>query len=316
MRKKKRKCLYKLGILSEIFFENIRVLVPLSESLDPEENEYLLSENLFELYSSEFTDVLEDGSLLTDEDIFLRILGDEKHHESFNHPLFFRKFLDTHEHVIREFFIEREEELLTNHLTDARLHVLIGIIILIIEKWSGWERFFDRREELLESIFITRRYTDSIFSNFSRMLEIGFGIYEDDGFLDSLENLTNFFLLLPTLSRYIDESNDDIRILERRLGLGIDDDIETISRLMDTRRIEEYHLRILIIVDSADCLLSRLRLGRNGTHFLVYEGINEGRLPGIGSSNKSHISDLFMDGWFLDKVVDIEGGWHRNMVRN
>ncbi len=223
---KERKYLYFPRILSEIFFENIWVLVPLGKGLDPEEDKDLLPENLFEIQSGKFPNILEDGSSFADEDIFLRILGDEKHHECLNHPLFFNKFLDTHEHVIRELLIECEKEFLADHFTDTGLHILISIIIFVIEKRSGWERFFDGCEELFESVFVARRYTDGIFAGFCCMLEISFGIHEDDRFLNSFQNLADFLLLLSTLSRDIDESDDDIRILERRLGLRIDDDIE------------------------------------------------------------------------------------------
>lgn len=198
--KKKRKCLYKLGILSEIFFENVRILVPFGERLDPEEDEDLLSEDLLELDSGKFTDILEDGSLLADEDIFLGIFGDKEHHEYPYHPLFFGEFLDTYEHVIRELLIEREEEFLTDHLTDTRLHILIGIIILIIKQWSRWEGFFDGCEEFLESVFVAGRYTDGVFSSFGRMLEIGFGIHEDDGLFDSFQKFADSLFLLSSLS--------------------------------------------------------------------------------------------------------------------
>lgn len=240
--KKKRKYLYKLGILSEIFFENIRVLVPFGESLDPEEDEDLLSENLFELDSGKFADILEDRPLLADEDIFLGILGDEKHHEGLNHTILFGKLLDTHEHIIRELLVEREKEFFTDHLTDTRLHILIGIIILIIKQWSGWEGFFDGCEEFAKSVFVAGRYDNSILSGFSRMLEIGLGVHEDNGFLDSFQEFADFFLFLPTLSRDIDESDNHIRILEGGCGLCIDDDVELLPRFMDTRCIEEYDL--------------------------------------------------------------------------
>lgn len=247
--------------LSEILLEHARIFVPLGHNLYPQEDIDLLFENFLKLQPGEFPDVLENGSLFSDEDIFLGIFGYIEHNERFDHAVFLGEFVDIHEDIVGKFLAEGKEYLLADNLANAGLHVLIGVIVLVVEERSGREGFLDGGEEFVESVLVSGRYADRVFPRFGRVLQIALGVDENNRFLYSFQEFADFFFFLATLPGKVDEPDDNIRIVECDCCLSIDDDIEFLLGLVDTGSIEEYDLGILVVVDSPNGLLSGLRLG-------------------------------------------------------
>ena len=123
--------------LSKIFLKYIRILIPLGHSFDSKEDIDFLFKNLLEFDPSELSNILKYRSLFSYEDILLGIFGNIKHNECFYHTVFLHKIVHVHEDIVWEFFAEREEYLFADNLADTGFHILVGIIVLIIEKRSG-----------------------------------------------------------------------------------------------------------------------------------------------------------------------------------
>ena len=112
------------------------IALPVRDHLAPKLEEYFLPEKSFDVETGRRTDLLDLLAALADHDRLLGIPLDHDRGVNACDLFFLVEFIDPHRAVIRKFFAQKVIELFADHFLHMKTHILIGELVLGINKFA------------------------------------------------------------------------------------------------------------------------------------------------------------------------------------